>query len=209
VLSAASEAIDAVAAHITEHLPPLLVQVIHAAGTASAKRLVKALRTASLRTAKDDVGFKFDETNPKATEWASQNAADLVGGITESARDEIKDLVEHAFEEQVSVDDLAKQIEEVIGDANRAELIARTETMRASNEGQLEAWEQATEDGLLAGNEQKEWIVTPDDKLCPVCEQMDGVIIPLDEDFDVDGDMIEGPPAHPNCRCTLGLSLSS
>jgi hypothetical protein len=55
----------------------------------------------------------------------------------------------------------------LIGDPERAELIARTETMRASNEGQQEAWDQAVEEGLLTGNEQQEWIVTPDDRLCP------------------------------------------
>lgn len=157
-----------------------------------------------LRAAAD---FKFDVTNPKAVEWIQDHAAETITGINEATRDEIRDLVEASFEDQFDVDELADQIGDLIGDDARAETIARTETMRASNQGQLEAWNQATEAGLLTGREQKEWIVTPDDRLCPICEPMDGVNVPLDADFDVDGDMIDGPPAHPNCRCTVALTL--
>jgi hypothetical protein len=55
--------------------------------------------------------------------------------------------------------------------------------MRASNEGQQEAWDQAVEEGLLTGNEQQEWIVTPDDRLCPECEPFDGCRRRLDGTF--------------------------
>ena len=81
-------------------------------------------------------------------------------------------------------------------------MIARTETMRASNMGQQEAWAQAKDKGLLTGKEKKEWITTPDDRLCPVCEPMDGKKVPMADEFD-----IEGPPAHPQCRCTIAITL--
>lgn len=83
---------------------------------------------------------------------------------------------------------------------DRAESIARTEIMDALNAGQQAAWEQAQAEGLLSPNATKEWIVTPDDLLCPECGAMDGKRVPLDEDFE-DGD----PPLHPNCRCTMGI----
>lgn len=82
----------------------------------------------------------------------------------------------------------------------RSERIARTEIMDAVNAGQHEAWVQAQDEGLLSAHATKEWIVTPDDLLCPECEAMDGVTVPLDEGFD-EGD----PPLHPNCRCTTGI----
>lgn len=47
----------------------------------------------------------------------------------------------------------------------RAETIARTETLSAVNAGQQEAWLQARELGLITGLE-RVWIVTPDDRLC-------------------------------------------
>jgi SPP1 gp7 family putative phage head morphogenesis protein len=82
----------------------------------------------------------------------------------------------------------------------RAERIARTEIMDALNAGQQAAWEQAQAEGLLSANATKEWIVTPDDLLCPECEPMEGQRVPLDEEFP-DGD----PPLHPSCRCTMGI----
>jgi SPP1 gp7 family putative phage head morphogenesis protein len=99
------------------------------------------------------------------------------------------------------------EIEVLIGDADRAETIARTETMRAANEGQIEAWQQAAETGLLTGNESTEWITTPDDRLCPICEPLDGQTTALGGTFEVDGDRVSSPPAHPRCRCTVGLAV--
>lgn len=90
----------------------------------------------------------------------------------------------------------------------RAENISRTETIRAANEGTQEAWRQAKEEGWLRGNEQREWITTPDDRSCPSCLSMDGQKVDLDEEFqDEDGefDPVMTPPLHPQCRCATGL----
>jgi hypothetical protein len=157
----------------------------------------------------DDIEMAFDVTNPRAVEWIRQHSADLIDGLSETTRDEIRDLIEESFTEQYDVDDLVEKIDEIIGDRDRAEEIAHTETMRASNEGQLEAWNQAVDAGLLTGNETKEWIVTPDDKLCPICEPLDGVNAPLNGLFDdQQGGQIDQPPAHPRCRCTIALTLA-
>lgn len=88
---------------------------------------------------------------------------------------------------------------------SRAETVAHTESMRASNEGQSALWDQATEVGLLTGDEQKAWIATPDKHVCPICADMEGVTVGLDEPFDFDGEEVDVPPGHPNCRCTIGL----
>lgn len=87
---------------------------------------------------------------------------------------------------------------------DRAENIARTETMMASNEGQREAWRQATEQGLIDEAEmEREWIVTPDDRLCPICLVMDGKRAPIGGTYENGSG---GPPLHPRCRCAEGLS---
>ncbi len=80
-------------------------------------------------------------------------------------------------------------------------MIARTEVMDAANEGLAQSWSQAVEAGLLTGNEKKVWIATSD--ACPECEEVDGEEVPMDDDFSVGDD----PPLHPNCRCTMGLSV--
>lgn len=83
---------------------------------------------------------------------------------------------------------------------SRADRIARTEIMDALNNGQNEAWIQAQEQGYLSVNATKEWIVTPDDVLCPECEPMDGRTVPINGEFP-NGD----PPLHPSCRCTIAI----
>jgi SPP1 gp7 family putative phage head morphogenesis protein len=152
-------------------------------------------------------GFRFDKTNPRAVEWIKEHAAETVTGVSETTRESIRELVESAFEDQFDVDDLADEIEDLLGDESRAETIARTETMLASNQGQLEAWNQATEEGFLTGGEKKEWIVTPDDRLCPICEPMDGVQVAQGVDFQTELGAVDAPPAHPRCRCTIGLAV--
>ena len=152
-----------------------------------------------------EVSWEVSRSNPSARDWAKEHAAELIDGITATTRDAIQGIVEDAFDEGRTVAEVADEIDQFLGDENRAELIARTETMTAANAGQQEAWDQAVEDGFLTGEEKQEWITTPDDKLCPICTDMDGEQVGLDEQFDVDGDLIDAPPAHPNCRCTIGL----
>lgn len=177
-------------------------------GKAAARHLKRTLKESrkELRAAADDIDWEFDRTNPEAIQWAKDHAAELVQGLSKVDREAVRDLVEDAFEEQFDVDELSDRIADIIGDEARAETIARTETMKASNMGQQLAWDDATEHGLLTGFERKQWITTPDDRLCPVCEPMDGVTVGMDEMFDVEGAHLEGPPAHPNCRCAIGLT---
>lgn len=88
----------------------------------------------------------------------------------------------------------------------RALMIARTETIAAANEGQRQLWLQAVEDGLLESSAKREWIVTPDDRLCESCEPLEGQIRGLTEFFESDLGNVIGPPLHPQCRCAVGLT---
>jgi hypothetical protein len=84
----------------------------------------------------------------------------------------------------------------------RSRMIARTEIMRASNQGQLYAMTKAVNDGLVSpASAGKMWMTGPID-VCPVCEGLQGQVIPLNESFALVGD---APPAHPNCRCIISL----
>lgn len=103
--------------------------------------------------------------------------------------------------------------------AYRAERIARTETMLAANQGQQEGWQQAADEGLFHRDEAEiEWVVTPDDKLCPTCEAMDGVTRDLNGTWTVrvrnnkgaviSTKRVTNPTqAHPLCRCAQRLKL--
>lgn len=90
----------------------------------------------------------------------------------------------------------------------RAENISRTETIAATTQGQKEYWNQLAEDDIIdRDTAEKEWVVTPDDRLCPICEALAGQTVGIDEQFEVDGEYIDGSPAHPGCRCTQALKL--
>jgi hypothetical protein len=93
----------------------------------------------------------------------------------------------------------------------RAGMIARTETLTASNEGQRQLWVQAEKEGLLTEQEQREWIWhgMPDKngKLCEICAAMQGQLRGIKEPFTLpDGTQVMNPPAHPQCECTQGIS---
>ena len=93
---------------------------------------------------------------------------------------------------------------------NRATLIVRTESIRASAQGQQELWNQAQDQGLLDKEfTRRIWIVTPDERLCEICAPMADDpenIVGLDEPFtDGEGQSVMNPPVHPQCRCAVGL----
>ena len=91
----------------------------------------------------------------------------------------------------------------------RAETISRTETIRAANQGNLEAWKQASEKGEFDRNDASVvWIVTPDDRLCPICAPLSGQEIKMGEKFETELGAVDAPPAHPNCRCSTALRIA-
>lgn len=132
--------------------------------------------------------------------WAKDYTDQLVKEMADTTTQQIVDAVTAAAAGETDPDELAENIYDLMSDDLRADKIARTETMRAVNAGQSEAWEAALDEGYLDEGAMKVWIVTPDDRLCPECEAMDGETVPVDEEFD-GGD----PPRHPNCRCVLSL----
>jgi len=73
----------------------------------------------------------------------------------------------------------------------RALVIARTETIAAHAEGQLDAYTRlgVEEVGILA-----EWSTAGDDKVCELCAPMEGVVMTVEEARGL-------IPRHPNCRC--------
>lgn len=89
---------------------------------------------------------------------------------------------------------------------DRALLIARTETMRAANEGQREVWLQAVEGGWLPADQMRVWVVTPDERLRDEHRAMSGQIRGLQEKFVKPGGERIEPGQEPNCRCSAALA---
>jgi SPP1 gp7 family putative phage head morphogenesis protein len=84
----------------------------------------------------------------------------------------------------------------------RAEAIARTETLDAQTEALKDSWRTAQDEGLMPPGTKKRWVSTMDERTSEICEELDGVEVGVDEQFPGG---IDGPPAHPNCRSTMTL----
>lgn len=101
----------------------------------------------------------------------------------------------------------------------RTENIARTETMTFSNSGRYALWEQAAAQGGNTSRMRMRWVITPGDRTCEMCRQMDGAIIGWGEKFtgpahpprttrgetwDTVGRVtLQTPPLHNSCRCVV------
>lgn len=89
--------------------------------------------------------------------------------------------------------------------ASRAKTIARTETIFAQSRGRRDAWIVAEESGGLPPVE-REWVTQPPSANpaapCPICLPLNGTKAPLKGVYESSVGAIEGPPAHPRCRCT-------
>jgi SPP1 gp7 family putative phage head morphogenesis protein len=146
--------------------------------------------------------LEFDYTNPDVLDWAEQHAADLITGIDSTTRKKIRQYVADALDSG-SLDELERQLIPLLGDKDRAELIAHTETMAAANEGQRQSWQQAIDEGYLDTGLTREWIATADEVTCPICNELNGKRTQMDGEYPNGGGV--GPPAHPRCRCTEGI----
>lgn len=154
-----------------------------------------------MRAAATTIKLKFNAADPRAIKWARDHAGELAKGISDVTEERIKAAIATTLEGG-SLSDAQDEIAAAVGDETRADVIARTESMMAANQGQREAWAQAADEGLLSADVQREWIATSE--ACPECDALDGEVVGLDEEYPNDGG--DGPPLHPNCRCTEGIS---
>jgi len=204
----ATHDVDATVAALEKALKQTLPALVRRTMVAGGQ--VTGLRTAELRTAKRTstprIDFAFDAKNQDAIDWADRHAAELIDGITETSREQINNAIADALETG-NFKDALDEILDAVGDEDRANLIARHETMLAVSEGQRQGWSQAVEDGLLDEDSERTWIIVGDEKVCPICEGLDGKTAKLGEPYvGDDGEEYTGPPAHVACRCTEGIS---
>jgi len=128
-------------------------------------------------------------------------------GITEAMDVQISQILAQGLLEGKGARDLADAIANVLlggtkGSATniigrfidarrRAEMIARTEIIRAHHLGMIQQYRNW---GLIDVQVQAEWKTAGDNRVCELCSELEGKIFTLDE--------IEGLiPYHPNCRC--------
>lgn len=150
--------------------------------------------------------FDFSLQNPdvmRAIRERAERLADLVGGTTGEL---ITEAIDFGISEGLSMAEIARLVDQTAfggGNAARAELIARTETIGALNQGEYDT---AGDSGAVAG---KEWLTQGDDRVRDThfdCEA-EGMIA-LDDRFEANDMLYPGDPEGDadevcNCRCTL------
>jgi uncharacterized protein with gpF-like domain len=150
--------------------------------------------------------------------FLEQGLTNLVNGITSITKETIRKVLIQGMQEGWSIMQMMKEIEKSGINIYRAELIARTETTRAANQGAMLG---AISTGLQTI---KEWIAITDDRTRRIPRDnydhlhMDGKTTPIDQPFTVPGlrsiDIMEYP-GDPNgsagnvcnCRCTVGFEV--
>lgn len=94
---------------------------------------------------------------------------------------------------------------------NRAENIARTESLRAAHLGVQEQWEQSIQQGIVQADEVKRfWRVALDERLCKICRPIPSLNssgVGLRQSFNTPVGPTMLPPVHPRCRCTVVFDI--
>ncbi len=157
-----------------------------------------------------DTTFKFANRLGRTTLQRINNHEAFRGGLLD------------ALQSAGNIPEITKNFRDIFEgfeQANRAEMIARTESSRALHEGTLRAW---SETGVVRA---KEWDASND--ACPFCSDMDGKIVDVNQDFFPEGGSLSVddpnapddepkqitlnfnygnigyPPLHPYCRCQI------
>lgn len=148
-----------------------------------------------------------------AQDYINQYNYELVNGITDTMVEQMRTEMRAAMEEGNTLQEIQQRLADKVDDVSmtRAEVIARTETARAMQHGQVQ---QAKELGWAA----KTWDVSVNP--CGLCEaaadEFEGVDVPIDSTFYNIGDVVTGTDGkvytikypvfvaselHPNCMC--------
>lgn len=119
--------------------------------------------------------------------------------FVETDQEKLADILTNGLEQGRSIAQIEQDIRADFGDFRKmqSERISRTEILRASNAGQLDAFK---ESGVVQG---KQWY---NGSPCPECAPYDGQI-----EWDLNGKFYDdttefadgNPPLHPNCKCVL------
>lgn len=167
------------------------------------------------RHAYDELGISADWelVDPNAKLFLEEYPAFLANEKYNGIREKLRETLIEGIEKGESVVLLQDRISAVYNELKgiSAEMIARTEMVRAANRGKLAGYAQS---GVVVG---KQWIAVLDDRTCPFCEGMAGKTKPLEANYWDKGDVMEvngstlkfdydailAPPLHPMCRCTL------
>jgi len=153
------------------------------------------------------IDLSFNLKNPRAVEFLKNNAALKVTAINETTRKEIARIVTDGTEKGLSYQKMAREIKNKFAEfserkpqlhiANRAELVAVTETANAYETGNQIFVQDLQDRGLRVI---KSWLTVGDDRVSDGCQENEDEGWINENDVFPSGDA--HPPRFPGCRCT-------
>lgn len=164
-------------------------------------------------------GFVDELRLPNVEEIVTANVREMGGFANDASSDALSEIIGDSLRTGDNLSTVSGKIKEWANDNDqveratgyRARTIARTESVRALNQGQVSSWREV-------GIKQKQWSISPG--ACQFCETIGEyrTVQPIDGFFATLGETLQGteggrmrisyrnvsePGLHPNCRCTL------
>ena len=166
--------------------------------TEGSGRALAMLMAAAIPRAINELGLdvSFELTNQRALDWLKTYTPKLSENLEAVNMFDLRRELLEGIEAGESMDKLRNRVNDVFESYNRsrAESIAKSETIRASNEGAICVAKEAELNQLI-------WMAWPGS--CELCAALDGKVIGIDETF-FDDDYGDGRSLrHPNCRCQI------
>ncbi|MEK9740731.1 MAG: phage portal protein [Flavobacteriaceae bacterium] len=121
---------------------------------------------------------------------------DGIKGVNNKLAIDIGNTVGKLWDQGKSIEDIRKAVEDKLKTTtNHARMIARTESNRIANQAAYNTYVKSGVDGKI------EWDASLDNRTSDICIALDGTQVnPGDFFTTIDGQKIQSPPAHVNCR---------
>ena len=182
------------------YLDPLLVAGLKKLLTKAAKHGIELFGSENL------LQIDYTLTNTRAAKWIDKYTFDLIKGINKTTTQALQTIFKSFVETPgMTIGDVMALLP---FEESRALMIATTEITRV--------YAVASE---MAGNDlQKEfpdvqviktWWTNNDDRVCPICGPLHGMVVDIQGGFTTEEDKAEGiptPPAHVLCRCWISTT---
>jgi len=190
--------------NLVKMVEPIVKNIMQEVGKHRMKDILETMKA---------VNPTFDVNAPGAIKWLGSRMRQFSEQVSGTTFDEIERILKEGFAAESPVTEIAETLRQKFDswEEYRASMIARTETLAAMNQADIEGVRQTgLEDELL-----KHWLSARDEHVRPTHQRADEEYadgIQMDELFKVGNDEMDAPlegtdPAESiNCRCTLYYS---
>jgi hypothetical protein len=194
----------------------------HALGTV--EDMMLELQTAARLATVKELGIDYAIDNTGIAQ-ARTHAYKFAQAISKTSADDVRAIFVQARADDLTTEGIRGLLLDKFDqwDSVRADMVARTETIRSTNAATVDAYRDA-------GIQEMVWTTT--DSACEYCSALDGVIVSIGEPFFKQGDRfaptvtdedgnettmppmkldyeaVDAPPLHPCCECTITAQLA-